>query len=283
MLGIIGTVPDPSVPVIVGQADLAGESVSVADRSFPVNRGTPALLAAAIATSRVLGSPPPIAYLAGDIGRGDGSRRLYAHLTETIASTEHDVLVFHYLQPDVDWHAKVLFAIQEMARQPLLIADAGYMYVAKMSGQADAYDLFTPDIGELSFLADDEAPHPFYTRGFILHMEDRVTELIERAYRHRNAATYLLVKGKCDYVASAHGILATVDSPSVPTLEPIGGTGDTVTGIVAALVNASLSIPEAAETAARVNRIAGLLAEPTPATQVSTLIACIERAMKERL
>jgi len=28
------------------------------------------------------------------------------------------------------------------------------------------------------FLEDEEAPHPFYTRGFILHEEDRIHELI---------------------------------------------------------------------------------------------------------
>ena len=47
--------------------------------------------------------------------------------------------------------------------KPTLVADAGFMYVAKMSGYADAYDLFTPEAGELAILADEKAPHPFYT------------------------------------------------------------------------------------------------------------------------
>ncbi|MFN2355776.1 MAG: hypothetical protein ABR512_14805 [Desulfopila sp.] len=115
---------------------------------FPVNRGTPALLAAAVVTGRVLGLPPPVAYLVGDIGRGGGSRSLYAFLTEKIGGENHDVMVFHYLQPDVDWHGRVLFALRDMARRPILIADAGYMYVAKMSGQAEEYDFFTPSIPE---------------------------------------------------------------------------------------------------------------------------------------
>jgi ADP-dependent NAD(P)H-hydrate dehydratase / NAD(P)H-hydrate epimerase len=62
------------------------------------------------------------------------------------------------------------------------------MYAAKMSGQAPSYDVFTPDMGELAFLADESAPHPFYTRGFILHEENRAPELIKRAYQHENAA-----------------------------------------------------------------------------------------------
>lgn len=82
----------------------------------------------------------------------------------------------------------------------MLVADAGFMYVAKMSGYADAYDLFTPDAGELAFLADEKAPHPFYTRGFLLASEDDVPELAARAYRHGNAARFLLVKGKTDHL-----------------------------------------------------------------------------------
>ncbi|MFN2359334.1 MAG: sugar kinase, partial [Desulfotignum sp.] len=69
------------------------------------------------------------------------------------------------------------------------------MYAAKMSGAASFYDLFTPDAGELAFLADETAPHPFYTRGFILHTDNPVSELVCRAYAHDNAAQYLLVKG----------------------------------------------------------------------------------------
>jgi ADP-dependent NAD(P)H-hydrate dehydratase / NAD(P)H-hydrate epimerase len=278
MLAIVGTVPDAAVPVLEGTATLDGTTITVAGRRFPVNRGTPALLAAAAVTSRVLGQPAPIAYLAGDIGRGDGSRRLYAHLAKHLATADHRVMAFHYLQPDVDWHGRVLLALQEMTRTPLLIADAGFMYVAKMSGQAGAYDLFTPDTGELAFLADEKAPHPFYTRGFILHMEERAEEMIDRAYRHDNAARHLLVKGRRDYVVERGRIRAVVDTPSVPELEPIGGTGDTVTGIAAALIQAGVPIPAAAEAAARINRIAGRLAQPTPATQVTDSIACIERA-----
>ena len=62
------------------------------------------------------------------------------------------------------------------------------MYAAKMSGQAASYDLFTPDAGELAFLADETAPHPFYTRGFILHENNKIPDLINRAYSHKNAA-----------------------------------------------------------------------------------------------
>ena len=185
--------------------------------------------------------------------------------------------------PDVDWHNRVLFALEEMRPRPILIADAGFMYAAKMSGQAGAYDLFTPDAGEIAFLADEEAPHPFYTRGFILHEDNRVPELITRAYEHDNAARILLVKGRQDYIAAREGILAIVDKPVVEALEPVGGTGDTVTGIVSALVASGMSVKDSAILAAKVNRLAGLYANPTPATQVMELIKHIPKAMAEVL
>jgi len=283
MLVIVGTVPDPDVSVVTGEVNLVHHQVAVGGQRFPVNRGTPALLAAAFQACRTLGQGPPVAWLAGDIGLGHGSRRLYEALAEKVGQADCDVMVFHYLQPDVDWHNRVLFAVQDMARRPVLIADAGFMYAAKMSGQAGAYDLFTPDIGELAFLADEEAPHPFYTRGFILHMTDRVPEMIASAYRFRNAARCLLVKGSRDYIAGRDGILAVVDTPCVEVLEPIGGTGDTLTGVVAALVHRGEAVEAAAEAAARINRLAGLHARPTPATQVSEIIDHIPRALVEVL
>jgi len=283
VLAIVGTVPVENFPLISGEAHLEQGALVLQGKHIPVNRGTPALLAAAIVAGEMLGNPAPFAYLVGDIGTGKGSRMLYDSLTKRLLLETFGVLTFHYLQPDVDWHNRVLFAVEEMKPRPVLIADAGFMYAAKMSGQAEAYDLFTPDAGEMAFLADEEAPHPFYTRGFILHDDNRVPELITRAYEHDNAARCLLVKGNKDYIANREGILATVHEPLVEALEPIGGTGDTVTGIVSALAASGKSIEEAAVLAAKINRLAGLYADPTPATQVSELIQNIPRAMGEIL
>jgi hypothetical protein len=283
MLLIVGTTPEADFPLIEGEAGLTGPNLTVAGREIPVNRGTPALVAAAAATLAYFHRPPPYACLAGDTGVGGGSRLLYEHLIQILPNRQVGVLCFHYLQPDVDWHNRVLFAIQDMNPCPLLIADAGFMYVAKMSGQAAEYDLFTPDAGELAFLADETAPHPFYTRGFILHENNKVPDLILRAYAHQNAARYLLVKGETDYLANSQGIVATVSEPCIEALEAIGGTGDTLTGIVAALLANGQDIETAALLAAKVNRRAGLLASPTPATQVAEIIAHIPRALAELL
>jgi ADP-dependent NAD(P)H-hydrate dehydratase / NAD(P)H-hydrate epimerase len=281
MLAIVGTVPDQDVPVLVGEATMEFQQIAVGGRRFPINRGTPALLGAAIQVCQVLGESLPVAFLVGDIGLGDGSRRLYRFLTEEISCKNFDVIAFHYLQPDVDWHNRVIFAIEEMTKRPVLIADAGFMYAAKMSGEADSYDLFTPDIGELAFLADEEAPHPFYTRGFIIHKEHEVEELMARAYQFRNASKYLLVKGSKDYIACEDGILKIVDHPGTEAMEAIGGTGDTLTGIVAALVNHGMKVGKASEKAAKINRTAGVYAMPTPATQIAEIIKQIPRAIKE--
>jgi ADP-dependent NAD(P)H-hydrate dehydratase / NAD(P)H-hydrate epimerase len=176
-------------------------------------------LAAVCIAAEVLGVDEPRFLSAGDIGHGDGSGKIYERLVQTMLDRDDSPMVFHYLQPDADWHNRILLKIEDRPRRPLLIADAGYMYVAKMSGFASSYDLFTPDVGELAFLADESAPHPFYTRGFLLKEEAQVLELIRRSYKHENAARYLLVKGRHDFVASANCIYAEISEPCVENMD----------------------------------------------------------------
>jgi ADP-dependent NAD(P)H-hydrate dehydratase / NAD(P)H-hydrate epimerase len=280
---IAGTVPYKDFPLVDADCVLSDGKLRLADQSVPVLRGTPALLAAACLAAKALGLDPPRTVLAGDIGRGDGSVRVYQHLVQRLGESNEGLIVFHYLQPEVDWHNRILMKLEELPERPLLIADAGYMYVAKMSGFASSYDLFTPDAGEMAFLADETAPHPFYTRGFLLQEEDRVPELIQRAYQNDNAARYLLVKGRRDFVASADGIVAEISEPCVEHMEPIGGTGDSLTGIAAALVNSGRSVAESSALGARINRILGSLADPTPASSIADLVAFLPEAMQTGL
>jgi len=280
VLAIVGTVPSEDFPMVEGEVSLKGDNLYIRGLQLPVSRGTPALAAAAVSTCKSLGSHLPYAYLVGDTGLGEGSRRLYQYLVDNIKDVKASVFAFHYLQPDVDWHNKVLFAVEEIEPKPLLIADAGFMYAAKMSGQARSYKLFTPDAGELAFLADEEAPHPFYTRGFILHQEAGIPELISRAYKNDNSSEYLLVKGSKDYVAESSGIRAIIDSPANEAMEAIGGTGDTLTGIVSALISSGMRIDDAAITASGANRFAGHYAQVTPASQVIELIKYIPKALE---
>ena len=277
---IVGTIPRDDFPLSEGRCRFEEGCLRLDHQPIPVSRGTPALLAAAGIAAQVLGIEPPLALLAGDTGRGQGSIRIYQHLCQKLAAISPEVIVFHYLQPDVDWHNRVFMHLEELAPRPILVADAGFMYVAKMSGFAACYDLFTPDAGELAFLADERAPHPFYTRGFILQEEERAPELIQRAYQHENASRYLLVKGRCDLVASSEGILDRICEPSVATMEPIGGTGDTLTALVGTFIAGRYPIPQACSLAAKVNRVMGALARPTPASPIGELLASLPQAME---
>lgn len=280
---IAGTLPWPDFPVTEAVGRLHGDHLLLGTTQIPINRGTPALAAAAVRTIENLECDAPRVLLAGDIGKGDGSRRLYAHLLESLERCDLKGVTFHYLQPDVVWHNRILWKIQALTQPPLLVADAGYMYVAKMSGFAADYDLFTPDAGEMAFLADDKAPHPFYTRGFLLQEGNRIPDLIAKAWQDGNSSQHLLVKGQTDHIACRGAILETIDRPSVETLEPIGGTGDTVTGIATGLLAAGYAIPEACGLAARINRVMGQMARPTPATGVAELLRFLSGALDEVL
>ncbi len=280
MFAVVGTVPDEAFPLVWGPARIAGKNLLIENHSVPVNRGTPALLASAAKVCDFFSADPPEAILAGDIGRGGGSRQVYARLEQCLGGCKYLSLTFHYIQPDVDWHNRVLFAVEDMHPRPVLIADAGFMYAAKMSGQAQCYDVFTPDMGELAFLADPEAPHPFYTRGFIFHEPQRANELIASAYAHRNASRYLLVKGKTDIAADEKGVTDTVSHPVVPAMEAIGGTGDIITGLVAAFTGLGKDPRTACVQAASVSRLAGKLADPHPGTQVIEIIKQIPAALE---
>jgi len=282
MLCVAGTVPSNDFPLLEGNVRLIDERLHIGEKCICVNRGTPALLAAAAMTADTLGRSL-FTYLVGDTGTGKGSRYLYAHLADVLPGTHFDTITFHYLQPIVHWQKRLQKILGDLFPKPTLIADAGYMYAAKMSGEASLYDLFTPDVGELAFLADEEAPHPFYTRGFILHEAHHTPDLIARAYKHGNAARYLLVKGEKDYLANEQGILGTVSKPVEEAMEAIGGTGDTATGVVSVLIDAGIPLEEAILFAMQVNRIAGHYARPTPATQIIEIIRHIPQALRDVL
>jgi NAD(P)H-hydrate repair Nnr-like enzyme with NAD(P)H-hydrate dehydratase domain len=157
------------------------------------------------------------------------------------------------------------------------------MYVAKAAGDAGVFDVFTPDLGEAAFLADEKADHPMYTRGFIFHLEEDVPALIKRAYDTGNAAHTMFVKGAVDYICHDGEIVDVISEPNVEALEPVGGTGDTITGLISGLMYAGKSPVQACRIAARVNRLAGELSDPTPATQVKDIIKHIPEALREVL
>jgi hypothetical protein len=127
MLALIGTIPRLDLPVIQGEVFIRDGHVSIGEESFVLHRGFPAMAGAAAIVCMESGLPPPLAFTAGDIGLGDGSRKLYKYLRDRLSGLPAKVLTFHYLMPDVFWHDQVFWAIEERLVRPILIADAGFM------------------------------------------------------------------------------------------------------------------------------------------------------------
>lgn len=281
MLLLAGTIPTADNELHTGEAGLEGDVLVIGDRRFPLNRGTAAMIGAACKVACLFGEACPRCVVAGDIGKRSGSRLIYRHLAKNLPEMSPSALGLHYIVPDLGLHNQMLITLRRMKQKPCLIADAGFMYVAKASGQARYYDLFLPDLGELTFLADDKASHPAYTRGFLTRLEDDPARLIETAYATGNSAHHLCVKGSTDYICAGGQAIAQVNEPMIEALEAIGGTGDTITGMVAALIHHGCSITDACSIACRANRLAGALAQPTPATQIAAIIHKIPEALRE--
>jgi NAD(P)H-hydrate repair Nnr-like enzyme with NAD(P)H-hydrate dehydratase domain len=66
-------------------------------------------------------------------------------------------------------------------------------------------------------------------------------------------------------------------------MEAIGGTGDTLTGMLSVLCGADVELTDAAVLASLANRWSGHYADPSPATQVVELIEKIPQALVKAL
>jgi hydroxymethylpyrimidine/phosphomethylpyrimidine kinase len=284
MMLIAGTVPIRDMPLTLGRVTFEGDFLLLEGKRIPCTQGTGAMVSAALTTTSYLGLDAPHALLVGDIGEGKGSRELYQYLIEHIAGLSPGVLALHYWLPDMAQTRQLCAAIEKCKQRPLLIADAASMYSAKAAGLAEAFDIFTPDATEMAFLADPEATHPAYIARHLFETDiSRTPELAQVAYKNHGAARLLLVKGAIDYVIKDGEVLAMITEPDVPALEPVGGTGDAITGLVSALIYAELEPDEAAIIAARANRMAGKYARVTPATKVRQVIAQFPSVFKDYL
>ncbi|MCW5212958.1 sugar kinase [Desulfobulbus sp. TB] len=279
MLLLVGAVPIEDPTLLLGPVSYNEKGITVDGRELAINRGNEAMMTSACITCREYGVEAPLGMVAGDIGKRQGSEALYNHLIDHLPEMGVKLMTLHYVMPDLKLNKKVLATIDTMEEKPRMIADAGSMYVAKAGGDSHYYDVFTPDLGEVAFLADDKADHPSFTRGFIFNMEEDVPELIRRAYQGKNATKTMFVKGAVDYVCQDGKIVDTIKEPSIETMEPIGGTGDLITGMISGLMYAGVDPLQACRIAGRANRAAGELAQPTPATQVQEILRCLPRAL----
>jgi NAD(P)H-hydrate repair Nnr-like enzyme with NAD(P)H-hydrate dehydratase domain len=284
MMLIAGTVPIKDMPLAMGKLAVEGEVLIIDGQRIPCTQGTGAMLSAALAATTYLGLDAPSALVVGDIGEGKGSRELYQYLIDNVAELSPRVLALHYWLPDMSQTRQLCEAVEKCKKRPVMIADAASMYSAKAAGVAEKFDIFTPDASEIAFLADPEATHPAYIARHLFESDvNQTIELARVAYEKHGAAKLLLVKGAIDYIVKDGSVLSTVTDPDIPSLEAIGGTGDTVTGLVSALMYAELEPHEAAIIAARANRMAGRYAKATPATKVRDIIAQFPAVFREYL
>jgi len=284
MILIAGIVPIRDFPLTIGRVAAEGEDLVVDGRRIPCAQGTGAMISAALAATEYLKLGAPQVVVAGDIGQGKGSREIYEYLIQKVSDICPQVLVLHYCLPIMSLTRRLCESVQRCPRKVLTIADAGSMYAAKAAGLAPCFDVFTPDASEMAFLADADATHPAYVARHLFDADiSQTPELVADAYQRKNAARLLLVKGATDYVVDGGDIVATVAEPNVPALEAVGGTGDTITGLVSAFVYAGLELHEAAIIAARSNRMAGKFAQATPATRVRQIIGQFHAVFKEYL
>jgi len=281
---ICGTVPIKDFPLTPGEVKTKRESLIINDLEIPCTQGTAALISAALATTEHLNVPPPQALIVGDNGEGKGSRLLYEYLIKNISELSPAVLVLHYCLPVIGLMKRLCESIEKCSKKPIMIADASSMYVAKAAGLATKFDIFTPDSCEMAFLADPDATHPAYISRHLFDTDiTQAAELVTDAYRNKSAARLLLIKGAIDYVVKDGKILDTIVEPDIPELEAIGGTGDTITGMVSAFTYAELELHEAAIIAARANRMAGKYAQATPATRIPEIISQLPTVFEEYL
>lgn len=284
MMLIAGTIPIRDLPLTMARVRAEGELLAINSHCIPCTQGTGAMISAALATTNYLKLEAPQVLVAGDIGQGKGSREIYNYLTQKVAELSPEVLALHYCLPDMALMRGLCQAIGRCTRRPLIVADAGSMYAAKAAGLATEFDIFTPDATEMAFLADADATHPAYIARHLFDTDIAQTPgLSATAYQNKSAAKLLLVKGGVDYVIEDGGIVATITEPHVPELEVIGGTGDTITGLVSAFTYAGLKLCEAAIIAAKANRMAGKFAQATPATKVRQIINRFPAVFKEYL
>ena len=278
---VIATVPIELDEVVAEEVRFEAQRLKVGSLTLPINLGVTALMAASYQVLNATKGLTLKAILTGDKGEGKGTKRLFQYL-KTANISPHEVICGHYMMPYVDEFKAVFPHLRK--RTKWFVVDAGMMYAAKAAGLAKELDVFTPDVGELAFLADEKATHPAYVKRILFEMDTQdVIPLIKKAYAAQNIPRYLLVKGKEDLIVENGEVVASVAEPTVEAMEAIGGTGDSLVGILTALLALGMPVRQAMIMAAKTNRLAGKLACPTPATSITEIILAISTAIKEVL
>jgi len=188
----------------------------------------------------------------------------------------------HYIMPKLTPFERMFGVLRE--NFSFLTFDAGGMYACKACKLAKQADMFTPDAGEMAFLADKDSTHPAYVQHILLEIdEEEVKKLVELAYRNGNLPRYTVVKGEVDLFVRDGKVVKEVSQPCIPELEPIGGTGDTLIGILAALIYLGFAPEVAFELASGALRRIEEELRVKPDTLVGEIIARIPAALSGAL
>jgi NAD(P)H-hydrate repair Nnr-like enzyme with NAD(P)H-hydrate dehydratase domain len=204
---------------------------------------------------------------------------MFQEVSNNLEKYNPDVITLHYLFPKIAYGAPLIAKITSLPKKPQLIADAGGMYLIKTIEKSSLFDVFTPDQGELLFLADEFAAHPLYVRTELLNRLNETASLVEIAYRNKNAARTLVIKGAIDYIFEDGALKRECRVPNIPAMEAVGGTGDTITGMISALRYRKDMDSE--YKALIINRLTGQRIKCTPATQISEFIKAIPSVLEE--
>jgi hypothetical protein len=285
MLVLVGTIPIDDMPLTHGPCKYDVNNLTIGDYALEdkyVTIGTAAMISAASATCQALGINEPYAVVIGDTGMGEGTLKMFKFLNDEVVNLKPKVLTIHYILPSREQFTKLVETVDKMEEKPFFIADAGALLNAKAIKLSQKFDLFTPDPGELSFLADEDAAHPAYVQHFIFEVDNtEIARLSKEAYEHEDTPRHMLVKAAVDHIVVDGEVIGVIKEPLIPALEAIGGTGDTITGIVSALIYSGLEPTDACIKAAQINRFMGELTNPTPATGIVKLINHIPEAVKK--
>lgn len=277
MIVLIGTVPYKT-GLYVGKAMVRDKVLEVDGISFPVERGTAAMAASCAEVCSFYNLDTPFCILGGDVADGKGTDLMFQEVVSNIGRYQPDLITLHYMFPKIKYGDPFLEKIASLPKRPQLIADAGGMYLMKTIGKSHLFDVFTPDQGELYFLADEFAPHPLYVRNDLLNESVPVETLMDSAYKSNNTATTTVVKGAVDYIYENNVFIKQLAQPNIPAMEAIGGTGDTITGMLSAF--RGMGISDADYKALVINRVIGELIRCNPATQIIDFIRAIPRALE---
>lgn len=278
MIVLVGTIPCKT-GLYAGEADLKGDTLIVGGVSLPIERGTAAMAAACSQVCNFYGLKKPVCILGGDIADGKGTDLMFREVTSNIDKYAPEVLTLHYMFPKILYAEPFIQKIGSLKKRPQLIADAGGMYLMKTVNRSSMFDVFTPDAGELHFLADEFAPHPLYVRSELLNQNIPLESLISSAYKNKNTARTTIIKGAVDYIYADNSKIKELSEPNIPAMEAIGGTGDTITGMLSAF--RYIKDAQGDFKALLINRLIGKEINCNAATQIADFIKAIPGVLEK--